>query len=86
MASIAKPTKAKKTHKKPAVPKEVKEAEKVTRHLYTSLTLEGAPKAHPKGYIMGACTLLKILYNQAVEQGADKNELKLYAIRFAAGL
>lgn len=86
MATIAKPTKAKRTHKKPAIPKEVKEAEEVTKQLYLSLTAEGAPKAHPMGYIMGTCTLLKILFDQAVAQGASKEELKGYACGFIQGL
>ena len=35
---------------------------------------------------MGACTVLKVLMDQAVQQGADKEELKQYAISFVEGL
>ena len=79
-------TMATRQHVKPAVPKEALEAEKVARHMYASLTQVKAPKAHPRGYIMGACTVLKVLMDQAVQQGADKEELKQYAISFVEGL
>ncbi len=75
-----------KTHKKPAFPKEAVEAEKVAKQMYSSLTEKGAPKASPEGYIMGACTVVKLLLDQAVAQGSDKEELKLYALNFINGL
>ncbi len=73
-------------HSKPAVPKEAVEAEKIARHMYKSLTQGNAPKAHPSGYIMGACTVLKLLMDQAVQQGADKDTLKQYALNFVQGI
>ena len=72
----------KRTHRKPKLPKEVQEAESVARQMYSSLTQEGAPKATPSGYIMGACYTLKMLIEQAVQQGADKNGVKLFAHQF----
>lgn len=75
-----------KQHRKPAVPKGFKEAEKVAKQMYGSLTETGAPKATPTGYIMGACTVLKILLDQAEQQGANKNELKQYALGFIQGI
>lgn len=66
-------------HTKPAVSKDAKDAEKVTQTLYMALTQEGAPRATPTGYIMAACTLLKMLVDQAEQQGADKEALKQYA-------
>lgn len=75
-----------KTHKKPAVPKEAVEAAKVAKQMYLSLTEKGAPKASPEGYIMGACTVVKLLLDQAVAQGSDKEELKLHALNFINGL
>lgn len=82
MASIAKPTKAKRTHKKPAVPREAVEAEKVAKQMYSSLTAPDAPKAHPQGYIMGASMVLKMLIDQAVQQGEDRNALKAQAMTY----
>jgi hypothetical protein len=38
--------------------------------------LKTAPKATPNGYVLGACYVLKILIDQASEQGADKKTLK----------
>lgn len=73
-------------HSKPAVPKEAQEAERVAKHMYSSLTQVRAPKAHPAGYIMGACTVLKLLMDQAVQQGADKDTLKQYALNFVQGI
>ena len=37
----------KKTHKKPEVPREALEAEKITEQMYSSLMTPGAPKASP---------------------------------------
>lgn len=82
MASIAKPTKAKRAHKKPAVPREAVEAEKVAKQMYSSLTAPDAPKAHPQGYIMGASMVLKMLIDQAVQQGEDRNALKAQAMTY----
>lgn len=76
----------KRQHKKPAVSKDAKEAEKVTQALYMALTQEGAPRATPTGYIMAACTLLKMLVDQAEQQGADKDALKKYALEVVNGI
>ena len=72
----------KRTHRKPAVPKEAVEADKVAKHMYKSLTAEGAPKAHPLGYIMGASMVLKILIDLAVQQGEDRDMLKAQAMAY----
>lgn len=71
-----------KTHTKPAVPREAQQAEKVTQQMYQSLTAPGAPKASPQGYIMGAAMVLKLLIDQAVAQGEDRDALKLQAMAF----
>lgn len=73
-------------HKNPEVPHEAQEAERVARHMYTSLTQVEAPKATPTGYIMGACTVLKLLLEQAAQQGADKDELKQWSLKFIQGI
>ena len=65
---------------------EAQEAERVAKHMYASLTQVRAPKAHPTGYIMGACTVLKLLFDQAVQQGANKDNLKQYALKFVQDL
>lgn len=70
-------------HKMPKVSKEAKEAENIARQMYASLTQEGAPKATPTGYVLGACLALKLLYDQASRQVADKGELKETVIKFA---
>lgn len=72
----------KKTHAKPAVPRAAEQAEKVTMQMYSSLTAPGAPKASPQGYIMGASMVLKLLIDQAVAQGEDRDELKAQAMAF----
>jgi hypothetical protein len=72
----------KKTHTKPAVPREAQQAEKVTQQMYSSLLVPGAPKASPMGYIMGASYVLKMLIDQAVQQGENRDALKLQAIAF----
>jgi hypothetical protein len=82
MASIAKPTKAKRTHKKPAVPSYVVEAEKVADQMYSSLKAPDAPKAHPLGYIIGASIALKMLIDQAVKLGEDRDALKAQAMTY----
>ena len=82
MAVIAKATKAKRVHRKPVIPKEVKEAENVARQMYNALMEEDAPKATPAGYIMGACSVIKMLYKQAVEQGANPEELKMFVLQY----
>lgn len=71
-----------KTHTKPAVPREAQQAEKVTETMYQSLTAPGAPKASPQGYIMGASMVLKLLIDQAVAQGENRDALKLQAMAF----
>lgn len=72
----------KRVHKKPIVPKEALEAEKVARTMYDALTQKGAPKATPTGYIMGACQVLKLLVKQAVEQGGDMEGIKMFVYQF----
>lgn len=69
-------------HKMPKVSKEAKEAENIARQMYASLTADGAPKATPTGYVIGACLTLKLLYDQASQQVADKGELKETIIKF----
>lgn len=71
-----------KTHTKPAVPREAVEGEKVCKQMYRSLTAPDAPKAHPLGYILGASMVLKMLIDQAVQQGADKEALKMQAMAY----
>ena len=72
----------KKTHTKPAIPQEAKEAELVAKQMYSSLTSPDAPKAHPLGYIMGASMVLKLLIDQAVQQGEDRDKLKAQAMTY----
>ena len=72
----------KKTHTKPAVPKEAQQAEKIVEQMYSSLKAPDAPKASPMGYIMGASMVLKILIDQAVAQGEDREALKAQAMTF----
>lgn len=75
-----------KQHRKPAVPKEAREAEKVAKTMYTSLLSTGAPKATPTGYLMGASMVLKMLIDQAEQQGADREALKSQALAYIQGL
>ncbi len=70
------------THRRPAAPKELREAKKIARQMYASLTADGAPRATTAGYVMGAAQVLKMLIEQAVQQGADKEQLKLYTLQF----
>ena len=70
----------KRTHRKPAVPREAREAEKITEQMYSSLKAPDAPKASPMGYIMGASMVLKMLIDQAVQQGESRDMLKAKAI------
>lgn len=72
----------KKTHTKPAMPREVEQAEKIVEAMYSSLKAPDAPKASPLGYIMGASMVLKILIDQAVDQGEDRDALKAQAMMF----
>ena len=72
----------KRKHTKPAVPKEAVEADKVAKTMYQSLTAPDAPKAHPLGYIMGASMVLKMLIDQAVQQGEDRDALKQQAMAY----
>ena len=75
-----------KTHTKPAVPKEAQQAEKIATQMYSSLTAPGAPKASPQGYIMGATMVLKLLIDQAVEQGEDRDKMKAQALTYIAAM
>lgn len=72
----------KRPHTKPAVPKEAQQAEEIVKQMYSSLTAPGAPKASPMGYVMGASMVLKMLIDQAVQQGEDRNALKNQAMRY----
>lgn len=72
----------KKTHTRPAVPLAAQQAEKVTMQMYQSLKAPDAPKASPMGYIMGASMVLKLLIDQAVKQGEDRDQLKAQAMTF----
>lgn len=76
----------KKTHTKPAVSLAAKQAEKITETMYQSLTAPGAPKASPQGYIMGAAMTLKLLIDQAVQQGEDRNILKAQALTYITAM
>lgn len=76
----------KKTHNKPVVPRVALEAEAITKQMYESLTAEGAPRATPQGYIMGASMCLKMLLDQAVKQGGDRDELKAQAMTYIMAL
>jgi hypothetical protein len=73
---------ARKIHTKPDAPQQAIEAEKVARQMYSSLMLKTAPKATPQGYVAGGCIVLKMLIDQASEQGADKEMLKHFIIDF----
>ena len=44
--------------------------------MYSSLKAPDAPKASSQGYIIGATMTLKMLFDQAVKQGDDHDELK----------
>lgn len=72
----------KKTHTKPAVPLAARQAEKITKQMYQSLKAPDAPKASPIGYIMGASMVLKMLIDQAVAQGEDRDALKAQAMAY----
>ena len=72
----------KKTHTRPAVPREAKQAEKIVQQMYSSLTAPGAPRATPMGYIMGASMVLKMLIDQAVAQGEDRDAMKAQAMAY----
>lgn len=72
----------KKTHKKPVMTKEAKEAEKVVTTMYGALTAPDAPKATARGYVMGASLVLKMLIDQAVQQGEDRDELRRQAMSY----
>ena len=76
----------KKTHKKPATPKEAQQAEKIANQMYSSLKVPDAPKASPMGYIMGASYVLKMLIDQAVAQGEDRDALKAQALTYIAAI
>ena len=72
----------KRTHTKPVVPKAAQEAEKIVKQMYSSLTVPGAPKATPMGYVMGASMVLKMLIDQAVRQGEDRDAMKAQAMAY----
>lgn len=67
-------------HKKPEVSREMAEAERIAKHMYSSLLQVKAPKGHPTGYILGAGYVMKMLLEQAIKQGDDKDSLKAQAI------
>lgn len=69
-------------HRKPEVPKEAQQAERIARQMYSSLTLKTAPKASSQGYVIGALTTLKLLFDQAVQQGADREALRQQCEQF----
>lgn len=79
-------TQKRRHHRRPDVPKEALEAERVARQMYNSLTQETAPRATSRGYVMGACAVLKGLVDQACQQGEDRDALKRYALDFINGL
>jgi hypothetical protein len=54
--------------------------------MYQSLTAPGAPKASPQGYIMGATMVLKLLIDQAVAQGEDRDALKAQALAIISAI
>jgi len=54
--------------------------------MYSSLTQKTSPKATSAGYIIGACKVLEMLMAQAVEQGSNKEELKMFAMQFIHAL
>ena len=76
----------KKTHTRPAVPREAVEAVAVSKQMYASLLAEGAPKAGPMGYMMGALTVTKILIDQAEQQGENRGEMRRKALEFIASI
>ena len=82
VAKAPAPRGRKKSHTKPAVPLVAQQAEKITMQMYQSLKAPDAPKASPMGYIMGASMVLKMLIDQAVAQGEDRNVLKAQAMAY----
>ena len=94
MSCIAKPDKKKRTtskkgstpqknkHTKPSVPKEFIEAKKVAQQMYDSLMAEGAPRATPMGYIIGGSLVMKMLLDQAVKQGGNREALRAQAMAY----
>ena len=92
IAKASKPAKAKKQttrkrkHTKPQVPREAVESVAVAKTMYAALLAEGAPKAGPMGYVLGACTTVKILIDQACQQGEDRGELRRKALEFIASI
>lgn len=73
-------------HRQPEVPKAVQEAERVAKQMYASLKQAKAPKASCAGYVMGACAVVKMMIDQASQQGSDKDALKTWAIGFIQGI
>lgn len=76
----------KKAHRKPTIPLAAKQAMAVTEQMYQSLKAPDAPKASPQGYIMGASMVLKMLIDQAVEQGEDRDALKAQAMTYITSI
>ena len=76
----------KNNHSKPAIPLAAKQAMAVTEQMYQSLKAPDAPKASPQGYIMGASMVLKMLIDQAVEQGEDRDALKAQAMTYITSI
>ena len=54
--------------------------------MYRSLTAPDSPKASPMGYIMGASMVLKLLIDQAVAQGEDRDALKAQVLTYIAAI
>ena len=80
------PKGTKRKHRKPEVPREAVESVAVAKTMYAALLQEGAPKAGPMGYVLGACTTVKILIDQACQQGEDRGELRRKALEFIAAI
>lgn len=71
-------------HTKPAISKEVIEAEQIALAMYNALKAPDAPKASTRGYVLGALAVLKTLIEQADQQGDDLGQLRSMALNFIA--
>lgn len=80
------PRGGKKVHRKPAILLVAQQAEAVTTQMYQSLKAPDAPRATPQGYILGASMVLKMLIDQAVQQGEDRDHLKAQAMTIIASI
>ena len=69
-------------HKKPEIPQVAIEAGLVAEQMYSSLKKKKAPRTTPLGYIMGVSMVLKMLIDQAVQQGEDKEALRAQAMTY----